>query len=216
MNQTTDRRLVQINFTGSSSTGKTTILKRMTPVMDELGEDYIIGTEVVRNLIKECDVPINEQGTVCTQSMIFNAYRKFLDSHRDKHYVSDRCLIDPVAYTAAAIDLLREKDGPEYDSMVELYGRQMGELLDVCKEGLLSHAFYFPIEFATVADGVRSTDESYRSLVDDKIRVILKILSLNTPFTYTVVSGTVEERMEIVKSVINGSTLKDNNEEKNK
>ena len=56
----------RIILTGSSGTGKTTVLN----LFKEAG--YPVITEVVRNLIKTKGITINKEGTDETQMMVFN------------------------------------------------------------------------------------------------------------------------------------------------
>lgn len=173
------------NFTGASGTGKTTILNLMRTFLPE----YEFRTEVVRNLVKEKGIKINEQGTRETQELVFMAYLDFLILNKDKNYVSDRCIIDPLAYTILHVNA---RDIPR-----EVLEYQWDIVRTMVKNGYLSKVYYFPIEFANVHDGVRSDDDDYRKETDAAIRGVLEGLKMYYPdkFDYITVHGTPTERI---------------------
>lgn len=167
-------------FTGAQGTGKTTILN------DYKRLDYNVITEVVRKLSKT-GVKINEMGDDEGQQIIFNEYLKLLSEK--KEYVSDRGLIDVLAYS----EILCE-DGKVSEKVVY---EQMNKFKQFVKDNPDIIYFYFPIEFPVVDDGVRSLDEKFRSRVDEKILGILKLSGVD----YIRVTGTVEQRLETIHRV---------------
>ena len=128
--------MIQLNFTGASGTGKTTMLNKL----HELYPDLKIKTNVVRDLVKEKGIKINEMGNDEGQKVIFDAYDKFLIENKDEEYINDRCVIDPLAYTIVSAA------GYQVDRSVLDY--QWQRTKDIVDEGLLKVVFYFPIEFA--------------------------------------------------------------------
>lgn len=164
-------------FTGAQGTGKTTILNHFR----ENGANVI--TEVVRNLTKQ-GVPINEQGTQEGQTTIFNEYVRLLSEQGP--YISDRGLTDVTAYSYCLADS---------DKLPYSYAEaQLEQVKQFVKDNPDVVYFYFPIEFAVVNDGVRSTNEGFRTAVDQYIKYILKEAGI----PYVEVRGTVEERIKIV------------------
>ena len=185
--------MIQLNFTGASGTGKTTMLNKL----HELYPDLKIKTNVVRDLVKEKGIKINEMGNDEGQKVIFDAYDKFLIENKDEEYINDRCVIDPLAYTIVSAA------GYQVDRSVLDY--QWQRTKGIVDEGLLKVVFYFPIEFACADDGVRSKDEDYRKETDAAFRGIidgLKDKFGEDKFRVVRVSGSVEERLEIIKKEI--------------
>ena len=171
----------RIILTGSQGTGKTTILNHYK----EQGMNVI--TEIVRNLAKT-GVKINEMGDEEGQNIIFSEYERLLNDKNE--YMSDRGLTDVAAYTfyhvsqkKIPIDVMRD----ELKRIREFFEKNPDII--VC---------YFPIEFLVVDDGVRSTDERFRDIIDKNIKFILDALSI----PYTTITGTVEERIKQIDDIL--------------
>lgn len=169
-------------FTGTQGTGKTTVL---TEVKKEFPELEVI-TEVVRRLVKEQGIKINEEGEVKTQKLIFDCYSSLINK---EGFLSDRCIIDVMAYTTYLARNTKEPLATEFKWVL----RDQHRFLSNNKKKI-GEIFYFPIEFPVVADGVRSIDEGFRKEIDSYIKGILQ--SYEIPFT--TVRGTVKQRCDIV------------------
>lgn len=161
-------------MTGSQGTGKTTVLN----MFKEAG--YPVITEVVRNLVKEKGISINQDGTDATQMLVFETYFKLLG--KTEKYVSDRGLTDVISYTTAGVleGKVSESVLNEQKIMIEEFVRSNPDIVYV----------YFPVEFPVVADGTRSVDEDYRKQIDNLIHNTLDTLKI----PYLTVTGTPEER----------------------
>lgn len=175
----------RLHFVGAQGTGKTTILNHYKE------QGYNVITEIVRNLAKE-GVNINEMGDVDGQKTIFGAYQKLLKSK--KGYISDRGLIDVTSYTFSHAISENDENGP----LKKLADKQYLTAAKFYRENPDIEICYFPIEFAVVDDGVRSTDEDFRSLIDFLIKSILDITNIK----YHVITGTVDERIAKVDSIL--------------
>lgn len=166
----------RIILTGAQGTGKTTVLN----FFKEAG--YPVITEVVRNLVKEKGISINQDGTDATQMLVFGTYAKLLSE--TERYVSDRGLTDVISYTAAGVfeGNVSKSTLDAQEIMIEEFVQSNQDIAYI----------YFPIEFPVVADGTRSVDEDYRKQIDDLIHDTLDALEI----PYLTVTGTPEERFK--------------------
>jgi nicotinamide riboside kinase len=185
-----------IHFTGAQGTGKTTLLNQLTEesIKFDSDIDFKIITNVVRNLVGREGVQINKRGNSASQNLIFNEYLKIfngIDPHID--WVSDRSLIDVVAYTKYLYEH-KKASRKCYESQLQLLELWYEENLRA-KDTIF---VYFPIEFEVVNDGVRSLDEDYRKEIDKNIKDILTEINAN----YYIMEGTQDERLEMMKNII--------------
>ena len=174
----------RIVFTGAQGTGKTTVLKEF----ENKGLKVI--TEVVRQLASK-GVKINKDGDEKGQTKIFKTYKEKLSEMTLEGYISDRCLVDVIAYS-----MYLAEQGKVSDEYVQ---KQMKQLAKFKIENPDIAYCYFPIEFDVVADGVRDTDEEFRAAIDHNIKAIFQEASIQP----IIVKGTVEERVAKVQRIIN-------------
>lgn len=174
----------RIVFTGAQSTGKTTILKKM----EEMGCNVI--TEVVRKLA-ESGVKINKDGDEKSQVKIFKEYERLLSEMTMTGYISDRCLIDVVAYT-----MHLAKHGKIEEKFLD---KQLKALKKFVASNPDITYCYFPIEFGVVEDDVRDTDEEYRKEIDNNIRYLMELCGLQPIY----IRGSVEYRTSKVCRIYN-------------
>ena len=172
----------RIVFTGAQGTGKTTVLKEF----ESKGLKVI--TEVVRQLASK-GVKINKDGDEKGQTRIFKEYKDLLSELSVDGYISDRCMVDVLAYT-----MYLAEQGKVTDEFVQ---KQKKQLVKFKNENPDIAYCYFPIEFDVVADGIRDTDEDFRKAIDTNIRKILMEVGIQP----IIVKGTVEERTAKVQRV---------------
>lgn len=174
-----------ISFSGAQSTGKSTLLN----ILKDNNSDIFIVDEVTRKIKRKFNMPINEDGGDLTQYMIMNdhienVYRKTYAEHT----ILDRCAVDGIVYT----DWLVRQDKVSkviYDAALKVYSHLVSEY-DV--------VFYTnPHDVPLVDDGERSADINFRNDIIELFEGYLP--DLNNVVT---LSGTVEERLKIVKEAL--------------
>jgi len=163
---------------GAQGTGKTTVLN----LFKEAGFPVI--TEVVRKLVREKGITINQDGTDDTQRMVFQVYKDTFE--QGGKYLSDRGLIDVLAYSCEGFN--------DKKVSMDVLNEQYAALAKYIRNNPDLHIVYFPIEFAVVPDGVRSVDESYRYRIDEHVKSILDKLSCEIGIEYLTITGSPEER----------------------
>lgn len=180
-----------INLTGASGTGKTTLLKALVKEFPDLRTN----TNVIRDIIKDRNISVNETSTAVSQKIIFDAYMDFLLRNKGLDYISDRCIIDPLAYT-----MVQVKHG-KIDK--KLLDSQWTAVKLAVRSFYLNTVFYCPIEFDMEADGIRSENPDFRVETDCAIQSILTALKKEFPyFTVIPLTGSVEERVSTIKKIL--------------
>lgn len=187
-------------FTGAQGVGKTTILNE---VVKEYKDMEVI-TNIVRSLHND-GVKINKKGNGKTQQLIYDTLKKeyinFLyNDHEDINLgcICDRSLVDVVAYTKYLYDHKKASKKSYEDQLKDL------------KEWAIYHRYgckyiYIPIEFPVVSDGVRDVDEEYRMEIDNNIKWLLQECEID----YYILEGTIEERTEMMKNIIEFNKIGD-------
>jgi len=182
---------MRVSFTGAQSTGKTTLLNKCK----ESYKDYKFVDEVTRYVRKTYDVKINEIGGTETQLYILAEHIK---NHLrpEENLILDRCILDGYVYTKYQVI-----NGKVSEQILHAFNGVYGVLIDK-----LDYIFYTdPRDVKLVDDGERSVDYKFRediiAMFEDLITYKMspanreKIIRL---------SGTVEERMEIIEKYLNG------------
>ena len=168
----------RISLVGASSTGKTTVyelLKTKLPKYEFVNES----TRTVGNY----GFPINEAGTSETQLAISSFHLEAL--LQPYNLVLDRCYMDLVAYSRFMPNISKET----LKYILDTWQRVKNEY---------THYVYFPIEFDSVDDGVRSIDEQWRKDIDDEFFEMLQ--DVRQP--YLSVTGSPMQRVEQILEFI--------------
>ena len=182
------------SFTGAQSTGKTTLLNHLHKCNGDYPFEFV--PEVTRLVMRDYEMPINENGGDLTQMLIMtehvrNVYKNKADHLiRGVHQIFDRCALDGIVYSL----WLRHNDKISrrcYDACDLIYE----ELKD--KYNVI---FYTdPGDVKLVDDGERSVDVKFRN---DIINTFNIFLDKGYDGKVVVLKGSVEERLETVKSTL--------------
>ena len=168
----------RIALVGASSTGKTTVyelLKNKLPKYEFINEST--------RTVGSYGFPINEAGTSETQLAISSFHLEALI--KPYNLVLDRCYMDLIVYSKYMDKLSLEA----YNYIFETWKRVKDEY---------THYVYFPIEFDSVDDGVRSVNEDWRRQVDAEFQQQLKLV--REP--YLIVTGSPMERLNQILEFI--------------
>jgi len=168
----------RIALVGASSVGKTTVyelLKNELPY-------YKFVNESTRT-VSSYGFPINEQGTSETQLAISSFHLEALLLRED--LILDRCYLDLVVYS----EYMDNISNRTYDYIRDTWMRVKDQY---------THFIYFPIEFKSVDDGVRSVNEQWRTKVDNQFRSNLMLMRRD----YLTVTGSPKQRVEQILNYI--------------
>jgi len=180
---------MKICFTGSQSTGKSTLLEAVRKYTEEGNKDFEFFkdhsfiTELVRGFKKK-NVLINEQTNFDSQTLIFNGI--ITNLLLIDNFVTDRGLIDALSYTHWAYH-----NGNFSENEKFILSNQIFLTLRYIKKYDL--IFYFPTsDINLVKDGIRSENEEYRQKIDE---IIYWYLTDMFKIPFITLKGTVEERL---------------------
>ena len=168
----------RIALVGASSTGKTTVyelLKNKLPKYEFVNEST--------RTVGSYGFPINEKGTDATQLAISSFHLEAL--LQPYNLVLDRCYMDLVVYSHFMGGI--EEKTLRY--IEDTWNRIKGEY---------THYVYFPIEFDSVDDGVRSVNEDWRKKVDGLFQDVLE--GVRQP--YLTITGSPMQRVEQILDFI--------------
>jgi len=168
----------RIALIGASSTGKTTVyelLKNKLPKYEFINKST--------RTVASYGFPINEGGTSETQLAISSFHLEAL--LKPGNILLDRCYMDLLVYSKFMDKISVET----YNYIESTWNRIKGEY---------THYIYFPIEFKSVDDGVRSVNEEWREKIDEEFRAVLS----GTRRTYLEVTGSPMQRVDQILDFI--------------
>jgi len=168
----------RVALVGASSTGKTTVyelLKNKLPKFEFINEST--------RTVGSYGFPINEFGTDATQLAISSFHLEAL--LRPGNILFDRGYLDLLVYTNHM-----DVDDSTKNFIEDTWHRVKGEY---------THYIYFPIEFVSVDDGVRSVNEEWRKEIDQEFKKELD--NIHKP--YLTVTGSPLQRVEQILNFIN-------------
>lgn len=168
----------RIALVGASSTGKTTVyelLKNKLPKYEFINEST--------RTVGSYGFPINEAGTSETQLAISSFHLEAL--LKPGNVILDRCYMDLVVYSNFMDKISKET----HNYIEDTWNRVKNEY---------THYIYFPIEFKSVDDGVRSVNEEWREKIDEEFQALLE--GVRKP--YLTVTGSPMQRVEQILEFI--------------
>jgi nicotinamide riboside kinase len=168
----------RIALVGASSTGKTTVyelLKNKLPKYEFINEST--------RTVGSYGFPINEAGTSETQLAISSFHLEAL--LRPGNVILDRCYMDLIVYSNFMDKISKES----HNYIEDTWNRVKNEY---------THYIYFPIEFKSVDDGVRSVNEEWRDKIDKEFQALLE--GVRKP--YLTVTGSPMQRLEQILEFI--------------
>lgn len=172
-----------ITLVGSSSTGKSTIfelLKNRLPTYNFISEST--------RTVQKYGFEINENGKEATQLAILAFHLKALLT--PGNLVLDRGMLDNLVYT---------------ENLQSIDTRTLSYIEDTFKavSEEYTHVVYFPIEFLSVDDGVRSINEEWRTSIDERFQHYLEKYYKDR---YLRVTGSPMQRVnQIINYITNGT-----------
>lgn len=171
----------RVALVGASSVGKTTVTELLKNELPEF--DFI--SESTRTVARY-GFPINEAGTSETQLAISSFHLEALLSPKD--LILDRCYLDLVVYSNHMNNISDSVSNYILDTWTRVYSQY-------------THFIYFPIEFKSVDDGVRSINEEWRTKIDNQFRNNLEAIK-TLGGDYLTVTGSPKERVKQILSYI--------------
>ena len=182
------------SFTGAQSTGKTTLLNHLHKCNGDFPFEFV--PEVTRLVMRDYQMPINENGGDLTQMLIMtehvrNVYRNKADHLiRGVHQIFDRCALDGIVYSLWLRD--NNKISKRCYDACDLIYEELKDKYDII--------FYTsPDDVKLVNDGERSVDVKFRN---DIINTFNIFLDRGYDGKVVVLKGSVEERLKTIKSTL--------------
>lgn len=178
---------MRIGFAGAQGTGKTTLAKAYCHLFPD-----VVMVESTARRIKSAGYGINRDADPLSQLLttISRANAENAASACFKHTLSDRTLVDSLAYTAYQISYVWKDDFPEkkarayYDESFQFVHQHMQKYDKV---------FYFPPYWGPIADGDRDPDTDYQESIDYIVKALL--VKTNTQFV-TVPHMNIDNRLK--------------------
>jgi hypothetical protein len=171
----------RVALVGASSVGKTTVYELLKNELPHYG----FKNESTRTVGKY-GFPINENGTSETQLAISSFHLEALLEPGD--VILDRCYLDLVIYSGN----MKNLSDSAYTYILDTWLRVISKY---------THFIYFPIEFNSVDDGVRSVNEEWRTKIDAEFKHHLQAIK-NLGGDYLTVSGSPKQRVEQILNFI--------------
>lgn len=186
---------MKIAFTGTHSTGKTTLLEalRTEPSLSH----FYFDANVTR-WVKSLGFAINEHTS--SESQEINMLKRVANLNTYDNLIADRSIADVLAYSINS-DMVTKESLKYQQDLVDN---------NIHKYDIL---FYIPPVFPGVDDGERAVGEEYRAKIDASIIRIVNPRPLNV---YVLDQLSIRERLQKIMDVINEARTSENTPTGNK
>ncbi len=181
---------LRIGILGAHGVGKSTLAKRLSL---ELG---LLRIDEVARTLHGLGFKLDTQTTMQTQSLMWLG--QFYEELTHEEFVSDRTLIDVLAYTEAHNRILKNKKNNYFISAL---ANVTYEII----ESQYTALFYVPIEFKLHDDGVRNTDPEFQRQINDLILYYLNSFNVD----YFPITGSRDKRLTSAIKYLNQTGLLD-------
>tara|TARA_A100001515_G_scaffold31279_2_gene24394 strand:- start:2147 stop:2740 length:594 start_codon:yes stop_codon:yes gene_type:complete len=185
------------SFTGAQCTGKTTLLKHLYKENGMYPFEFV--PEVTRLIKREYNMHINESGNDLTQLLIMtehvrNIFRGGADRLlRGVHQIFDRCALDGIVYSHYLLNK-GKINRATYDACDLMYKKLIN------KYDVIFYTSHKDVKL--VDDGERSVDNIFRNDIIGLFDMYLKFDLIKDGPKVVILKGTVEERLECIKSTL--------------
>lgn len=175
---------MKIGVSGTFSVGKTTFINELKQSLPSLS----VIDEAARELINEGDLNVNNMKGKALSRFQTNVVQRQVKNELSTPtpWITDTALSDTLAYA---------KDAPNCEWIVDYvasyYNRRAYDII-----------FYIPPEIPLEDDGIRHTDEEYRTTIDERIVPELYHAARNHWIKVVGLTGSVKERVELALSAI--------------
>lgn len=176
---------MKIGFSGTHSTGKTTLVKSLHEKMPEFYLDINVS-----RWVHGLGFPLNQSTSDASQEL--NLIKRVAHLSSYNNLIADRTIVDNIAYSIAGWERGTVSDS-SITYQMELYYKNI-EKYDVI--------FYIPPEIDLDLDGVRPEDNDYRNEIDQLIVKLLYGDQIYFPNMVIRIEGTVAERESTVLEYI--------------
>jgi len=148
--------MTKIAIIGTHCVGKTTLAKKLSR--------HLKDSAFIEEVVRSCPYPVNEMATLEAQEWILNEQKRREEEAKAKIIISDRALIDNFAYwLRVAEKTLGEDEIKRKKEEVFLHSKTYDLLI-----------FLEPFEGKIIKDNFRSTDDSWRKEMHERIFNLVK------------------------------------------
>ena len=178
---------MRVVFTGSHSTGKTSLIKLLASLLDtKFAVDYCLVNEVARTILRR-GYKLHKESTISTYLALINEHVEQEIASINRTCLIDRFLVDYYAY-AVVNDNCPNELLQLFRNSHTLVSRTIG----------YDYVFYCPIEFDLVLDGERWNNVDYQKEVDVVIKKTLDEWNVE----YVTLTGSLDKRINTILDIV--------------